>query len=280
MPPLLTNEHDACSQLCQRYGLELLSLSPRSFSRYVARVRDNTGRILLLKQASSAQQGASEAGALRVWDGTGAAARLIEELEDGAYLAEWLDGIPLAEVPAAEPVDLVAVGRMLRALHGATTPNAGPDIRDRLRESSATVWLELTPEMRAHAEQAAVRLRRLESPPVLLHGDLVPTNVVLTRVGPKVIDPEPSIGTSAWDVAQLAVAAAGRGRFGAIRPLLEGYGSEPPLLAEMYAWMVLWFLKRNLTAGRTEFSDNLRPLADELIREGNPEQFFRMQLAL
>jgi hypothetical protein len=43
----------------------------------------------------------------------------------------------------------------------------------------------------------------------LLHGDLVPSNIILTGRGPVAIDPVGYRGPAAWDLAQLAVALAG-----------------------------------------------------------------------
>jgi Ser/Thr protein kinase RdoA (MazF antagonist) len=276
-------EHRAqCAELCSRRGLELLGFreSLSGASRWIAHVRDKTGASFLLKQTIP-QRGASEAAALRAWNVTGSAARLMEELGDGAYLAEWLDGVSLAELPLTELADFASVGRMLRSLHAIAPPQTLDDIRNRFTESVMARWHDLTPEMMVFADEAATRLRRHEPrDPVMLHGDLVPSNVMMTGGGPRIIDPYPCEGLAAWDIAQLAAAAAGRGRRGVIAPLLEGYGSAPSLLPEMYAWMLLSFLQSNLAAQRVEFSDNLRPLALELVRIGDPSEFLRRQCAV
>ncbi len=43
-----------------------------------------------------------------------------------------------------------------------------------------------------------------------------------------------------------AVSSMGRGRPGLLAPLLQGYRITPPLLAETFAWMDLFYLQKNL----------------------------------
>ncbi|MEX0750417.1 MAG: aminoglycoside phosphotransferase family protein [Dehalococcoidia bacterium] len=269
------NDRAECLDICRQHGLELQSFQEGASgaSRYIACVRDHTGALFLLKQSMPDRQPA-EVAALRAWDATGCAVRIVDELEGGAYLAEWLGGRSLAELAPSEPADFVAIGKMLGTLHDVTPLASLRDIRDRLSTSG---WRQLPPELIALGEESAARALADPAPLVMLHGDLVPSNVMLTEAGPKVIDPFPGVGPPAWDIAQLAAASAGRGRRRVIRPLLHGYGSSPPLLSDMYAWMLLFFLERNLIAGRAEFSDNLMPVALELLRTGDPEAFLRSE---
>jgi hypothetical protein len=273
---LRVNDRAACLEICRQRGLELVAFheGASGASRYIAHVRDKSGTSFLLKQPMPDRQSA-EVAALRAWNATGCAARLMEELDGGAYIAEWLGGRSLAELPLSEPADFAAVGRMLRTLHDVAPREPLRDLRDRL---TASGWRQLTPEMIALGEEAAACVR-VDQPAVtvMLHGDLVPSNVMLTDTGPKVIDPFPGKGPAAWDIAQLAAAATGRGRRRVIGPLLQGYGPAPPHLSDMYAWMLLFFLERNLAAGRAEFSDNLAPVALQLLRARDSAAFLRME---
>ena len=45
----------------------------------------------------------------------------------------------------------------------------------------------------------------------------------------------------------------------------------------MFAWLLLFFLRNNLAAGREEFANNLQPLAVELVRLRDPVEFLRAQ---
>jgi hypothetical protein len=110
---------------------------------------------------------------------------------------------------------------------------------------------------------------------VLLHGDVVPANIIVVVGEPRVIDPLACRGLPAWDIAQFAVAAAGRGWRDVIGPVLDGYGEKPVRLADMFLWMHLFFLRNNLAAGRQEFALNLRPLVEELVHD--PHGFSRRQ---
>jgi len=273
------NETDACVEFCRRHRLEIISVRPGAFggSKYVAHVRDAGGRNLMLKQTTP-ERGPIEIAALRAWQGNDAAVQLVEELGGGAYVTEFLEGTPVSELPSSSPVDFTAIGRMLRALHRTDAPAEMPDIRARFTAPAMGEWSELTPAMIRLAQVTAASVRAYAPPRrVLLHGDVVPANVILTADGPRVIDPLACSGLPAWDIAQFAVAAAGRGRRDVIRPLLGGYGEKPPHLADTFAWLHFFFLRNNLAAGRQEFAESLRPLANEIVRLNNPDEFLRSQ---
>jgi hypothetical protein len=97
--------------------------------------------------------------------------------------------------------------------------------------------------------------------------------VVLTEAGPRLIDPVGRRGLAAWDLAQLAVAAEGRGQRRLLGGLTEGYGGAPPRLAEMAAWMLLFYLDKNLARPDSPFAPDLRRLADALVALGDPAWF-------
>jgi streptomycin 6-kinase len=263
------------SKLCARHGLTVVSnrAGAADGSRYVAHVRDKRGRNLLLKQTTPERR-TGEIAALRAWKGSDACVQLVAELEDGAYLAEWLEGTSLAELPPDESIDFEAVGRMLRALH-ATRPCLGvTDVASLFTPEFSRGWHELTSEMLQFFVQTADRLAaKQHNITTLLHGDVVPANVIITAERHRVIDPIGRSGTPAWDVAQFCVAALGRGHRHVVAPVLEGYGTMPPHFSDMFAWMMLFFLRNNLAAGRAQFVSNLLPIASALVSFGDADEF-------
>jgi len=267
---------DAMGALCRRYGLDLIAAHEGTDrSALVAHVRDGTGHDLVLKRTSP-ERGGGELATLRAWSGTGLASRLVAVLEPNLYLAEWLRGPSLAEVITAGPIDARAIGRMLHGLHAVPPPSGLRPVRDRFAVAAREGWPALPPALRALGVPITAHLTRYKAPhAILLHGDLVPLNVLLTPDGPKVIDPIGYRGFPAWDLAQLAVAAEGRGGCRMLPDLLTGYGSTPPSMAEAFAWMILFFLQKNLIEERPVFAANLQPLAAALLVAGDPDAFLR-----
>lgn len=261
-------------ELRRRHGLDLVSVraGEHGGSRVVAHVRDPDGRDLLLKHTIP-NRGAGELAALRAWSETGRAAHFYAELAPDVYLAEWLLGPSLAEIPRHQTVDDAAIGGMLRELHLVGLPPGLRPVRDRFAPGIVETWPQLPPPMVALGERLAGGLYAYDPQhDVLLHGDLVPSHVILTVNGPKVIDPYGDRGLPGWDLAQLAVSAAGRGRRRMITGLVSGYGSQPPLLAELAAWLTLLYFHKNLLA-RSELLDNLRPMAETLVALGDADRY-------
>jgi Ser/Thr protein kinase RdoA (MazF antagonist) len=127
--------------------------------------------------------------------------------------------------------------------------------------------------LRQRAEDLTARLADVAPPPVLLHGDLGPYNVVVSPRGPVFIDPIGSRGLPAWDLARLAAAWEALGRSRILAPLLAGYGERPPFLAETLAWTALVYLKKNLPFPETPLRPHLLPLLDELYSAETPQRF-------
>jgi Ser/Thr protein kinase RdoA (MazF antagonist) len=265
--------------VCGRFGLVLEELLPTGRgSVFVARVRDRAGRVLVLKRPRP-ETGSQELAALRAWSGSGLTPRLLAEPEPGLYLAEWFDGTPLHE--AADPVaSAVGVGAALRRLHGAADPPpACFDTRDQFSPVRSVGWGCLDEPLRALRGRLADDLLRRHPPSdVLLHGDLAPANVLVTAAGPRLIDPLGRRGLAAWDLAQLAVTAEGRGVRRLLPALLEGCGQRPPLIDEAAAWMVLTYLDKNLAAPGSPHTPHLRPLARALLDLGDPTRFAALHL--
>lgn len=259
-------------EVCLRHDLQLVATHTPGFggSGFVARVRSQSGADLVLKQTTP-ERGVSELTALRAWSTTGDVPRLVAELGAGLYLAEWIAGPTLADVPLAEPVDARTIGRVLRLLHAVLVPAGLPSIWPWFATDPRSDLPDLDIALQGAAGAVAARVRAAQKEAdVLLHGDLVPTNIVMAVTGPRVIDPVGATGPPAYDLATLAAAAAGRGRPGMLPDLLAGYGTVPPLLAELHLWQALHFLQGNLAAGRAEFVRRLAPLVWQLVADVAP----------
>ena len=264
------------ARVCSRHGfrLEEVCQTRPGASVFVARVRNEHGTDMMLKQTSPGS-GASEIAAVRAWSGTGVTPRLVSEPEPGMYLAEWIDGSALSEAPPATVVSSVAVaiGRSLRRLHAEPDPDGLLDARVEVRPSRTNGWVHLPAHVRdLGAKLAAALTDCYPSDDVSLHGDLVPSNVILAAEGPRLVDPVGRHGLAAWDIAQLAISAEGRGHH-LLGDLLAGYGPSPSLLPEMLAWMALFYLDKNLLNPNSHFTPRLQPLADHLILLSDPEAF-------
>ena len=99
---------DGATEMCRRYGVTLVAVLADDGERssLVARVQDHSGQHLVLKR-TTLQRRASEIAALRSWNETSCASRLVAVLEDDLYLAEWLSGPSLAAVSDWENCDIV-----------------------------------------------------------------------------------------------------------------------------------------------------------------------------
>ena len=160
-------------ELRRRHGLDLVSVraGEHGGSRVVAHVRDPDGRDLLLKHTIP-NRGAGELAALRAWSETGRAAHFYAELAPDVYLAEWLLGPSLAEIPRHQTVDDAAIGGMLRELHLVGLPPGLRPVRDRFAPGIVETWPQLPPPMGAGGERPAGGLYAYDPQhDVLLHGD-------------------------------------------------------------------------------------------------------------
>ena len=246
----------ALRQLCERYALDLLANLDSRPGVVLARVTDHDGRACVLKRGAS-----SQLVALRTWSKTAGVVRIKRELDGGLYLMELLNGPTLAELLFRKPANAEAAGKLLRDLHAVPAPAGAPMLQWGDRE-----WLRLT---RVELEFAAGVAERLQShadePLVLLHGDLVPSNIVQTPECPVVIDPLGLRGPRAWDLATLHVATIGRGGPAVLPELLAGYGAAPRLIDEFVCWRLLQFVDKNRNDGRSEFLRHLEPWLEEVV---------------
>jgi Ser/Thr protein kinase RdoA (MazF antagonist) len=265
------------AEVCRRHGLRLEQVLEESSASLTARVRDEAGRELVLKRLPP-DIGVGVRAGLEAWRESGVTPRLIAELAPDLVLLEWIEGTSMAGLPADEPPDAETVGRAIARLHRAEIPPGVPDVRDAFPRLTDD-WGHLPDDLRPLAvELTAFLLAAEAAPSVLLHGDIVPYNVILTRQGPRLIDPLPARGFAGWDLAKPAVAWRALGRPGIVASLLRGYGAEPPLLAEVATWIALVYLQKNLPYPASPLRAHLLPLAEELSAAPVPETFLRTYL--
>ncbi len=137
--------------------------------------------------------------------GVSAPALLGTETVDGrrGLVLERVDGPSLLSVVKERPWRALWAGRLLAevqaAIHARRVTLAGlPSVRERLRGAIARCGLD--PRLR---ERARAALDGLPDGQSLLHGDLHPDNVILTRRGPVVIDwMAAAVGDPLADVAR------------------------------------------------------------------------------
>jgi len=80
------------------------------------------------------------------------------------------------------------------------------------------------------------------------------------------------------NVVALAASSLGRGRPGLLAPLLEGYRTTPPLLAETFAWMILFYLQKNLALPNSPFTQHLLPIVAELDKIDDADRFMERHM--
>jgi len=178
---------------------------------WVAPVRRRTdGLLAVLKVQHPHPESAAEAEGLAAWDGRGAVRLHEHDPERAALLIERCD--PGDELLARGGTDAAVIaGAALGALlHTAPRPSAVPTLAA-VMDSWAD---ELEPRLELYpwpdpglARSALTTLRTrpaLCDHPVLLHGDLNPTNVLAATRSPWLaIDPKPMVGDPAYDGSRL-----------------------------------------------------------------------------
>lgn len=194
----------ACAR---RWGLTLGPPFPNLSYHYVAPATRADGMPAVLKACSPTGEFATEAAALRVYDGRGAARLLAADPEREAMLLERLQpGTPLTTVADDEKATAIAVD-VMRALWQPAPPNH--------RFPAAADWGERFVQLRQHfgggtgpfpaalvlaAERLLIELNASAAAPVVLHGDLHHDNILAAGAHEWLaVDPKGLIGEPACE---------------------------------------------------------------------------------
>jgi streptomycin 6-kinase len=201
--------------LAEQWQLELGSPIPRGSVAAVFRCRMADGRRAVLKASPDRARLALEAAALGAWHTVHTPAVIALDEQLGALLIEAIEpGTPLV-VSSIYPAE-ESVAELLRSLHGSGVPDPSyPTVEQRaayLFDSGAKLY-ERHPELTAlippglyeRGRRLATRLAQHDSPIVLLHGDLTPSNILDggAERGLVAIDPAPCLGDAAFDAVDL-----------------------------------------------------------------------------
>jgi streptomycin 6-kinase len=201
--------------LAEKWQLELGSPIPRGSVAAVFRCRMADGRRAVLKASPDRARLAFEAAALDAWHTVHTPAVIALDEQLGALLIEAIEpGTPLVVSSIYPGVESVA--ELLSSLHGSGVPDPSyPTVEQRvayLFDSAAKLYEghpELTalipPELYERGRRLATRLAQQDSPIVLLHGDLTPSNILDggAERGLVAIDPAPCLGDAAFDAVDL-----------------------------------------------------------------------------
>jgi streptomycin 6-kinase len=232
--------------------------------------RDGTEAVLKLQHPHPESE--PEATALTAWHGAGAVRLLAHDRNRRALLVERCrPGSPLGD--EADPLAAARVGAALGArLHAVPAPGGLPSLAAVQRAWADELEGRLTRHPVADpglARHALVTMRERPDAcdhPVLLHGDLNPTNVLAAEREPWLaIDPKPMLGDPAYDGSRLvaqpdpldlsdpASAVAGR-----LDLVADGLGVDRALLA---AWCLVAAVEMGMSAiahGDREASERCR----------------------
>jgi len=205
----------AIAELAECWELVVGDAVGRGNTSLVVRCRRADGRAAMLKLTPDVDLGGEEASALRRWESSGRVPLVWGY--DPALGALLLEAIP-GETPFSEwraPVELVEVANLIGELHRNGTPAVAEGwatLAERV-EFLFEHWIErhgrrgevvtrVVPVDRLRrGHQLARELAADAAEPVLLHGDLHPSNVLDggTLRGLVAIDPRPCVGDAAVD---------------------------------------------------------------------------------
>jgi streptomycin 6-kinase len=189
------------ARLAGEWELSVSAPVGRGNTSLVVRCERRDGRRAMLKLTPEVPLAEAEAAALRAWAPT----RRVPELwghEAGALLLEALPNeLPLSEAKG-DPPPLGEVAALIRALHGVEPVAGVPPLSERV-EFVFGHWIARRggDERLAAGRELARALVADSVPPVLLHGDLHPANVLDGGPGRGLvaIDPRPCLGDPAFD---------------------------------------------------------------------------------
>jgi streptomycin 6-kinase len=189
----------------RRWSLTVEPPFPNLSYNYVAPARRAGGGTVVLKVCLPNSEYRTEAAALRLFDGRGAARLLEADLERAVLLLERLEpGTALTAVPDDERATAIAAGVMRRLWRPAPTDGPFPSVGDWVRgmerrapgvlgrdATFPTGWVDRALALFAELDASAPA-------PVLLHGDLHHGNILIARrepwlaIDPKGITEEPA----------------------------------------------------------------------------------------
>jgi streptomycin 6-kinase len=201
--------------LAERWKFEFGEPIARGSVSVVFRCRMTDGRGAVLKASPDGSRLAHEAAALDGWRTTHTPAVLALDERLGGLLIEAIEpGTPLV-VSSAYP-DLEVVDELLTSLHAngepdPSYPTVGErvaslfDSSERLYERHPDLTALIPREIYERGRRLAKRLALRDSPIVLLHGDLTPSNILDggAQRGLVAIDPAPCLGDAAFDAVDL-----------------------------------------------------------------------------
>lgn len=263
------------ARLAKRWGLTVVEAKPGNTGRTLICAGDD-GAKKVLKLTPDHTIAETEAAALRAWSGCSRVVQVLgTELADGAILLEGIDpGTQLLE--AGVNVPWAEIGDLLTQIHAVIPPAGFSTLEDRvvfmyalaergLRGSPAEAALSL--ETLDRARLRALDLATSGGGTSIVHGDLHPGNVLDGGPGrgAVAIDPRPSVGDPAFDLADwVTLPLMGGGTledgFDAIAPHLPGFDAE-----RVRAWCVALsplFVIRPLSRGeRTPFIEAMLRMA-------------------
>jgi streptomycin 6-kinase len=208
---------DLLGTLVGQWEIELGSPIPRGSVSVVLRCRLRDGRRGVLKVSPDRARLADEAAALGSWATPHTPAVLALDERFGALLVEAIEpGTPLDE-SAAYP-SLESVAELLTSLHtaGLLDPSYPPlerrvaylfDSSTKLYAADPELAERVPTELYERGRQLAMRLAADAAPPVLLHGDVTPSNILDggERRGLVAVDPAPCLGDASFDAIDLAL---------------------------------------------------------------------------
>lgn len=199
----------------QRWQFELGSSILRGSVSAVFWCQLADGRSAVLKASPDRARLAFEAAALSAWHTVHTPAVIAFDEQLGALLIEAIEpGTPLvitSAYPAMEDVAELLSSPHASGVPGPSYPAAGQRVAN-LFGSSAKLY-QRHPKLAAliprqlyeRGHQLATRLAQQQSPAVLLHGDLTPSNTLDggAKRGLVAIDPAPCLGDAAFDAVNL-----------------------------------------------------------------------------
>ena len=190
----------------ERWDLRLEAPFGLSFN-YVTAARRADGSAVVLKLGVPGREWHTEAAALRLYGGVGAARLLDADAEHGALLLERLiPGTMLAELGDDERMTEIAAGVMGRIWQPPPSQHQFPAVADwaagldAVRQHFAEGALPIEPRLLDMAQAYFAELLHSQPSEVVLHGDLHHFNILQADQGWKLIDPKGLIGEPAYEL--------------------------------------------------------------------------------